>query len=255
MQTILPITSDAVPAGFCPINDKDWQALVSLLHATLTGDPSVNTGNVKPTPDNRGKPWIRTNGDGTPDATYSFVNGLWAARYSIPPGIVAVYAGDPADIPTLDGGNTNPVSSYDGPFWEVLPSSDAKFLVGAGTTPVPPTGLSTVLSVGATGGQEVVILSDLEIAHAHKLVTDEFANPRATLTTDNWMCKQSNDDGAGDANSYYVSAGAGTAQPTLGNVSALGGNSADRIEHTNMPPYLVVTFIQRTVRLFKTQSP
>lgn len=250
MPTIaLNISSDPVPTSFCAITNDNWQFLVALLHVMLSGDPNFNRGNAKPPPDKRGLPWDRLNSDGTPDRWYEFAAGQWLSPHRLPPDFVGIYAGDPSLIPTFDGGNANPVSLYDGPFWEALPNSDGRFLVGAGITPAPD---STTLTVGTMSGEEKHALTIDELApHTHPVVADAVTNPKVAITVANHLARESNFDGAGSPFSYSAS---GTpTDATLGLSGNAGGNGATPnvvTRHNNMPPYLVVTYIRRTARKF-----
>lgn len=242
----LNISSDPVATSFCAITNANWSYLVSLLHATLSGDPTYNSGNAKPPPDKRNLDWFRANSDGSPDRWYKFAAGQWISRHTMPPDFIGIFAGDPANIPTFDGGNANPISPYDGPFWEKLPTADGRFLVQAGTTPAPD---STVITFGQTGGEEKHLLLDAEIAHKHFVATNELMSPLTALTAANSVAKQTNYDGAASPFSYALGAGAGTATPSLGLTSVIGDPAA-RARTNLMPPWLAVTFIRRTQRLF-----
>lgn len=248
----LNIFSDPVVNTFCPIANKDWQYLVSLLHASLNGDPNFNYGNATPPPDKRGLPWYRLNGDGSPDKWYSFNQGLWLSPHTLPPGFVGIFTGAQADIPAFDGGNTNAISATDGAFWQELTAAQGRFIVGAGTTPAPD---STLLTVGQTGGEEKHALTiDENAPHTHFLASDVTTNPKVTLTVANHVAKESNFDGAGSPFSYSLSGTATDATLGIsGESGGAGGPPAVVGRHNNMPPYLVATFIMRTARLYFTQ--
>lgn len=252
MQNIsIAITSDPVPSGFCALSDATWQALVGLLTGLLTGDPSINVGNATPTPDRRGLPWFRLNSDGSPDGWYGFNNGLWLQRHPDAPGKIVVYDGALADIPTFDGGNANAISEIDGAFWQRLTALDARMPLQAGTL-----ASGKVLNMGDTGGEELHILKANELPkHSHPMANADLVSPKTLLTSSNYVTVQSNFDGAGASNSYYL-AGSATL-PTLGQSGIIGGkdgNDGDDLGHNNLPPYGVICFIKRTSRLYRTQN-
>lgn len=245
----LPVKADPVANTFCPLSNKDFQYLVSLEYAELNIDPNFNYGNATPPPDKRGLPWYRLNGDGSPDKWYSFNQGLWLSPHTLPPGFVGIFTGAQADIPAFDGGNTNAISATDGAFWQKLPGADAKFLVQAGTMDAPD---SRVVAVGGTGGVPSVLLQDAQISHDHFIATNEAKNPgnALSLSTTNSIPKSSNYDGAGSPDSFILVGS--TLQPSLGLTSPVG-DPTTRVTHENLPPYLAVTFIIRTSRLYFSQ--
>lgn len=252
---MITVQSDPVPSSFCPIKDSDWQLLVSLLHAQSTGDPTVNTGSITPPPDKRGLPWIRSNPDGTPDRTYVFSNGLWRSPHPEDPGIVKMWTGTLAGIDLIEGGVAGAVTSDSGPFWAKMTGVDAMMPIQPGTLPS-----TAVINISDTGGEEKHTLIATESPpHTHRMFTDEniangtglqLTNARSLAGFTN-VPKQVNDDGAGDANSYYMSSS--SVAPTLGQTDSFGGTGGATNAHNNLPPYFGIWFIQRTNRIYYSQ--
>ncbi len=246
MAINLAIQSDPVPSGFCPISNLDWQSLVRLLHVSLTSDPTINYGNVTPVPEKRGLPWFRLNSDGSPDYWYAFNNGLWINRHPTPTGTIILYRGDPGAIATFDGGNANPVSATDGPFWQRVTECDGKFPFGAGTF-----ASGTVVAVKDTGGSETIALTLPQTpVHNHLIAnSDEKLSGGSALSASNSLVsKLSNLDSGYALQGDQTAAAAGLTSNTGG---ATDGSTTG---HNNIPPYYAVLLLERTGRLYRTQN-
>lgn len=250
-MSLVAIKSNPVRNSFCPISDADWAYLVGLLWGEAQSTP-FNFGSATPPPDGRTVPWIRTNQDGTPDRTYVFSGGLWLCPHYEDPGIVKMFTGTLAQIPLLEGGNNNPVTAFDGPFWQKLASVDAKMPIQPGTLPS-----TAVIAAGDTGGEEKHTLLPTEMpAHAHQEFAEEVAQglaytgPWKAIDANNpQVANENNYDNAGTGASYYVSGSNKAA--TLGRSSVAGGDgSGNTVAHNNLPPYFGIWFIQRTNRLY-----
>lgn len=242
----LAIGSDPVPDGFCAISNEKWQELIRLLHVTIGTDPSINFGNVNPTPDKYGLPWLRTNSNGSPDGYYVFSGGLWLKRHPAAPGSIILYRGAIADIPTFDGGNANTVSEIDGAFWQRVTQLDARMPIQVGTL-----ASSKVLAIGDTGGEENHKLSATEAktpSHYHLE-----GLPSRIGASDSVSCyfgAEGIPSTAPNQNPNWfetIQGGGGSnAARKTSAVGATGENDA----HNNLPPYYVICFIERTSRLY-----
>lgn len=155
------ISALTVPEGTC---FTDFQTMLDLVAQYLAifwnqQYSLFNFGPTVPSTDDQLQPWIRTNNDGSLDRIYVFNNGNWLSPHAIPSNFVTgwnVSDGDAAGVDLLDGGNSNPVTISDGPFWAILAIANGRFLIGAGT----PTGsgVSTFPSK-SVGGEESVALT------------------------------------------------------------------------------------------------
>jgi hypothetical protein len=224
MSLTLRVTTSTPPAGFCFLGfEQSWADLVSLLYVTIPDDVSpVNYGSSVPDPDQRGNPWFVLTADGYPaySGYASYKGGNWWVKHASAPGTVVMYEGTEASIPTFDGGEVGVATVNSGPMWERVTEMDAKFPIGPGTLPS-----TTVLGVGATGGEETHTLTAAEIPeHSHSMEFDDDTT------------------GAG----FPVQAGNGEDSIATYQTSKVGSDQA----HNNMPPYRVIWFIRKTVRLY-----
>lgn len=227
MSADIQITTSEVPSTFCHRTwPETWPFLVSLLEGTLEGNvQSVNFSSTTPAAEDRDKPLLKTNADGTPASAvwYSYASGNWLGKHPLVPGIVVMYEGSEASITALDGGEAATVTASTGPFWEKVTNMDAKFPIGPGTLPIS----GTVVAVGDTGGLEKVTLTASEMpAHTHNIRIG----------------------GADPTSGGSVIESAQTPDVPQGQKSTESSGSGDA--HQNMPPYRAILFIRRTARLF-----
>ncbi len=230
------------------INDA-MQVSVALLNSALTG---VIVSDTEPSAADRDKVWFRTSA-GAPvfPSLWSFFLGQWLARHPIAAGTLWAlpYTGDPATIPTLDGGSAGVINTdgTTGPFWEEVVSLQARFPIGAGTLPS-----GKVLAVGDTGGEESVILAADQANHFHGFGDGDTAGRDALLCRRSWS---SIPVGTGIQNVDT------TVPATITTPGMSGGafgtsdsiaTSADTVAHENMTPYLTLTFLRRTSRIYAT---
>lgn len=231
-STPVTLVPGTLPQGFCFQNwQQIYNAFFTLATAFLPGQfRTFNFSDSEPTAENRDKPWLHLNPDGSPDRWFVYFDGAWVWPYEVPASSSErrIWAGSAIALETYDGGSAGAVSATTGPFWEVDTDFEGKMPVGAGE--LQPSG--AIIGVGDTGGVDQVTLSTNEIpAHAH--------------TIGNAYSVQ-----CGDGSSAIVGfAGTGSAVP-VGNIntSSTGGGNP----HTNMPPYQTVHYIKRTARVFRT---
>ena len=220
---------------------------------------TFNYGEDEPDVDDRGKPWFRLNGDGTPDRWYVYAMGKWLSPHekSASGNERMIWVGSEASLWSYDGGDGNdPAStaptSTTGAMWQRDTAFDFRFPLGVGTSPTvtQPSGSTTgntTVAVGGTGGAEdteIVLTEDNLAPHSHDLTVESTTG-----------------DSADEAEGKF-SVGDGTfkwrsdlSNDKVGHTREAGGNSdeeADAIAKTNMPPYYGVFFAKRTARIFRT---
>lgn len=208
---------------------------VAIQSTTLTG---VIMQDAVPDITDRDKAWIRTSG-GAPvtPPVWVFYNGDWVAKHPVPAGTewALPYTGAIANIATLDGGAAGVVSDNTGPFWELVTALAARFPIGAGTLP---SGL--VLATGDTGGEEV-----------HELVQQEL--PAFTVTTKMYGANADGDNRNVFGGDLLGNSQASSITPTNFVSDTVGGDSAGvTVPHGTMPPYVALSFLRRTARVYLT---
>jgi len=220
-----------LPGTLCYSNpQQDWPLLVSYLTANLSGTLNTfNVGNSVPSADNRDKPWIRTNSDGTPDALYQYSGGYWLSKHPLPTGLVCMYEGTDASIDAFDGGETAAITNISGPFWEKVTEMEAKSPIMPGTLES-----GTVLSIGNNYGEE-----------KHTLLSEEM--PRHTHTIQAWTSGATGGDGGQILN-----------QPDPGTeVEKTTGATGGREGESNPDPFTIIHpvrtifFLRRTSRIYR----
>lgn len=215
------------PEGTCPPWIIElWPQLVGLLTANLNGALNVfNYGSSTPAPADQDKPWLKLDASGFPDGQYwVFRDGFWLKRHPLVPGIGALWWGDSTAIDTFDGGEAGDPLQKTGRMWEIVTALTGRFPIGAGNLPSPST---TVLAVGASGGEEnhTLVLSEMT-PHDHEV----FAQGRPT-------------DGGSTVERLAPSVDIDFSYASTGET---GGGQP----HNNMPPYSALHFIRRSTRLF-----
>lgn len=190
--------------------------------ATFTG---LVTSSTKPA--DTTQVWQQLDTLGRPVRIYQFASGSWLSLHTLVPGMTMIWTTALPDFTSFDGGDANPVSDTSGPMWELVTALNAKFPLGAGTLPA-----GAVVPIGGTGGEDLHVLSTAELAlHTHNtgLIHTNLA------------------DGSGTTPTLVTTGLVGATQtPTdNGGPNGINGNG-----HNTMPPYLGVSFLRRTARLF-----
>lgn len=248
------LTPGSLPEGYC---FSSYQTLLNDFFNLSSGyGPGnysfFNYGNTEPAVDDRNKPWLRLNADGSRDDWYVFYTGQWLAPYRVPPSSSErrLWVGLEADLATYDGGEVGAVSDTTGPFWEVDHNFDARFLVGPGTFAVDPAdpATGTTVGVGGTGGKEnsqVTIGSANLAPHTHDI-----------------GCEASDEgDSTDESGRFTVSDGTFHWRTTTGKKighTRLGGGTAGAatpLSFTNLPPYRGIFVIKRSARIHKRAIP
>lgn len=204
--------------------------LTQRLAGETDGDSTFfNDGDATPSPDNRIYPWTPQSfsGSNPPAFIYHYVNGAWIMPNPTPTGIVAMYMGLEADIPTLDGGEAGAITDTTGPMWEKVSAMDAKIPIGPGTL-----ASGRVIAVNGTLGEEKVTLIEENIP-LHE------------------MSAYALDDGANLSPVGLIADDDRTSSPNAGSIDSFGGDiNGATVAHENLPPVIGIWFIRRTARKF-----
>jgi len=83
-DTLLKLNPGTLPEGYCwPSDPQQFNvAIMALARAVFPGTlATFNYGNSLPTPENRDKPWVRTDANGYFDDTYTWKGGVWGAVF------------------------------------------------------------------------------------------------------------------------------------------------------------------------------
>lgn len=240
------LPSDCYPASAQAFYNQMFELGAAVQATTLVG---VILQDSEPSASDRDKVWARTSA-GAPVFPFMWVffNGLWVAKHPIPAGSLWAfpYTGTTASIETLDGGAAGAVSSNSGPFWEEAVSFRARMPIGAGTLPS-----GAVLAVGDTGGEEKHVLTADEANHFHGFGDGDTGGRDGLFCRRSWS---SEEVGTGTHNlDTTVPAAIGTAISggALGTSDSIA-SSIDSDGHNNMPPYVALTFLRRTARIYCT---
>jgi hypothetical protein len=218
-----------LPVGYCPTNYQQLaNDVISGTQATFNssiGNSFFNLGASIPALNNQVYPWLDEDGN-----WWIYKDGYWLRKNPVAIGSSErrVYVGTTTDLQTYDGGNTNTLSNWSGPMWEVDTEFEARFPVGAGTFAA--SGVVVVqgkVTSTAVAGEDKHTLTVPEIpAHSHNFF------PLVTADANN---------GGANGVQYGTTANVAT--------SSTGGDAA----HNNLPPFYGVYFIKRTSRVYYTK--
>lgn len=218
-----------------------------------------NFGADEPSTEDRNKPWIRLNADGTLDGVYVYAMGKWLRPHEKEAGSSEriIWVGSEASLWAYDGGDgnnpgTTAPTATTGAMWQRDTAFDFRIPLGIGTSPAvtQPSGASTggtVVAVTNTGGAE-----DTEII----LAANQIPEHRHAIGVEG-------DGDTADSENGRLRVGAGTevdwqgetATTKVGYTRNTGGDSEGEtqpISKTNMPPYYGVCFAKRTARIYRT---
>lgn len=261
MPSELPLNAGTLPAPY-----TCWQPLYNQMFSLGSAQGPTITGviiqDAVPAAEDHDKGWIPTSA-GVPRFpgylfTWNNVLGHWVAMnpFAANDPRPQMYTADPSTVPTFDGGDANPPGVMGGPMWEVYTNFAGRVPVGLGTIP----GSSAVISYASppptqdslgNSGEYRHVLTGLEGAVA------DHAHPTGFGNT-----------GTGDLGLAYVtppvtvpsyttffnsSAGPSGTSTTLANLYTLKANDGNGIvsaAHNNMQPWIGVTFIRRTSRIW-----
>ena len=204
-----------------------YNTFINNTTAYVAGGYSLfNYGDSTPAVDDQDRPWVRTIG-GKPDRIYSFVNGKWISKHSIPAGgnVRQMWVGSEVELETYDGGESGTAKDMAGPFWTVDTDMSARFPVGVG---------DFAAAVKGTGGEKDTTLEEKNLPpHVHDLKYTE--------------SPLKNTGGAQNAGEGHFTSGS-----KIVNGMITAGSSQTSESFTNLPPYYGVYFIKRTSRVYYT---
>jgi hypothetical protein len=228
---ILPVIAGQLPSGFCPTSQQDmlneFSAHQSVNFSPAAGAISVVVSSTKPT--DQTVLWMRLDQFGRPERVYWFASGAWLSVHPLVPGLTQWWFDVLPNFTTFDGGDALALSPISGQMWQQAKNSDgvviaAKFPISAGTLPS-----GTVLAQGATGGEELHVLTESELPILH-LYPNPFAGADFPV-------------GGGSLSGGGLPVGQIKAYPTQTDV---GGG----LGHNNLPNFVVGYLLQRTTRQF-----
>lgn len=239
MGASISFSPGQLPQGFCPADEQTrYNEYIQLLTGQLPGNYSTFViGDSPPGVNDQNKPWIRTVG-GKLEGLYTFFNAGWYRLHEIPVGSgqMQMWYGNPANLPTFDGGSNVAVTDYTGPFWQIVVAMAARIPIGVGTTPAPS---STVLALGVNGGSELATLDITNIpSHRHTIDPGKYLAVGSGGGGGSGSTFRNN-----DASDSMINPSGG--DPTNGN--ATKGFSI-------MPLYRPVYFIERTLRIYRSST-
>jgi microcystin-dependent protein len=177
MATALTVVPATLPEGTCYSTEQErLNGIAANLLVSIPGTLSLfNFGASTPALENRDRPWIRLNPDGSVDDIYVFYNGSWRKKFlPFTTGDVMFFSGSEASIVDpwfVCNGQT--VARALGNF--VTPDLRQKFVLVSGTggtVPDPVDGVGTVALtqriLGQTGGaEEIILLENQTPTHEH----------------------------------------------------------------------------------------
>lgn len=240
-QLTVPIVRTAsLPAGYCYPADPNtfFQDIVARIVGMFTNNLNgVIISATEPGVNDRDKLWFNTHN--SDNNLYSWVTSIgWARKHPVPADAERrVWFPLETDLSAEDGGNANPVSDADGPFWQRDTTFDGRFPLAKGTIPgtaVTVTDGATVDSAGVSGEYEHVLTLGELPAHTHQ--NGNFKN----LLKDAYVGATTGNDTVNS--DVEAPVGAGDWGPTASVGSGEG--------HNNMPPFLCGIWAYRTARIY-----
>lgn len=230
MSEPIIVSPDTVPAGVCVPGTA--QGIVNLvaqyLNVAFAGDSfnTFNYGSSEPDPDNRDRPWFRTDASGYFIGWMGYFNGAWRRVAPYPIGSIVAYSGSDANF---DGdGKGNAGTTVEG--YQLCnglngsPDLRNRFIImgndysgSAWTTDVEDSGNPGV----TTGG-----LATVQLFRTHI--------PRMTDTL-----RTGNEAGAGNRFLLGAKNDGSTIDVEIGTTASSG----EAAPHPNMPPYYALAYI------------
>lgn len=233
--TLITLTPPNLPIGYCPTNYQQLaNDIVSGTQANFNssiGNSFFNFGNSTPALNNQVYPWLDSDGN-----WWVFQGGYWARKNPVAIGSDErrIYVGSTTNLQTYDGGDTNTISAYTGPMWEVDTAFEARFPVGAGTFAA-----SGVVSVNGTTTSTAIAGED-----KHTLITAEIPPHSHSMTWDS-----QDTAGGNQLKTLYL----GPDANAFNDINKNTGDSGSGAAHNNLPPFYGVYFIKRTARVYYTK--
>lgn len=177
--------------------------------------------------------WLKLDSLDRPERLFFYAQGYWLALHPLPQNAIIwtdqavnTWSSGGHTYTDYDGGDLSEPTLYTGSFWEVV--YGGYFPLAVGTTPAP---YSTVIALGATGGEEKHLLLETEIpSHDHTAGVDSAS--------------------ADDVLGPVVDGGDGTSGVAL---TTKTGKTGGGLVHNNMPPYVGLYMLRRTGRLWYSE--
>ena len=249
----IPITANfgTLPPGYKP---SDWQDLVTKLEAIfnayLPGSyKPVNYGSTTPAAEDQDRPWVRTNGDGSPDRTYVFFNGKWVARHPVDPASDErrMWVGTLVGLRSHDGGDgtTDVPTATTGAMWEEDTAFRDKIPMGV---------------LDATGQVQTPLATAGALTDSITLTVDQIPRHRHEITVEASSAAESTGE-LYDADSTGVMKSdsgvelgwdAGDSRNVVGFTRYYGDSAASEFDVDTLPPVIGVFVIKRSARYFWT---
>ena len=262
----LPLNAGTLPAPY-----TCWQPLYNLMFSLGSADGPAVTGiliqDAVPDSTQHDQGWIPTAGGVPRFPGYVFtwhpVYGKWVSRHYKPANDPRpeIYTGDPADLPTFDGGGAG-VAPAGGAMWEVYTDFAGRVPVGLGTIP----GSAAVISYASPPPTQDSLGNSGEYQHVLTEAEGAVGNHTHPFGLTNQTGSGSADDcffsytGAAPTpvasfTGFYVTGGGTKVTSTetaadLYTMKANNNNGVTSTGHNNMMPWIGVTFIRRTAREF-----
>lgn len=261
----ITVTPWVPPTNYCPASYAQLIADAINNSTFVVTQPAANMvlSSVQPSQTAQGTIWLQTSGlppftgispgNATPVAMWSYDNSygwIWPNPCAPSGAERRLWFASETSLITYDGGDSSALGLASGPMWKVDHTFDQRMLLAPGTLPGAPSGTGatpTVVSVGATGGEQLHQLVAIETTpHNHTFPVVGGAAPSYGTYTY-----------VGLGGNIQVQTTGGTLdlkqdlQPFGGDPLAVAPYSAAAY-HNNMPPYIGVFVIQRTSRKYYT---
>lgn len=223
------------------------QTLLNEIFSKTRGELEDLTGIIAssstPDPADQDKGWIKLDGSGNPTGLFKYANGYWLWPHPVTPypsGFRQIWLGNPADIPTLDGGTAGITTLYTGPFWEIDTAFAGRSPMGVGD--IPDANPAHAISSGDEYGEGSHLqLADEVGLHDHPLASE------STIENTDGSIKVVN-SGSGGAGLLIGASG-----PSTDPLSVEGNEYTATQERMNViHPVLGAYFLKRTIRQFFT---
>ncbi|MBU6231537.1 hypothetical protein KGP36_02615 [Patescibacteria group bacterium] len=251
MSATVQFTLAPFQIGYCFTSPQQYaNDIISLLTGTVNTTGKVIVSPNAPGPADQDAVWVRTVG-GYLEGIYIYLGG-WFRPHPIPASsnVRQIYTGTEASVWAFDGGDgtdpsVTPPTSTTGAMWQVDHNFDFKMPIGAGTNSVAYDGnpANSITQGGSTtsggqSGEERHILTVPEIPPHTHLVHQGLVQHG---TADHGVFQNTTSDGQADVVTGY----GGGPSP---------GTNTINTSHQNLPPFLGVFFIKRTLRGFYQAS-
>lgn len=246
--TLIKLYPPVLPVGYCYPSTSPQQLANDFFNNAIAefrsdiGNSFFNFGGTVPDAENRGFPWLRTDG-GDIDDWYVFSHSAWLAPFRWLYGDSndrLLWIGNAANISTKDGGEAGVATPVSGPFWEIDTAFDGRSPMGPGTVPnaVP----AKVLAVTEAYGSGSYLQKETDVAsHSHA-----FGAPDEIIHNNNVHTVNT---GSGSTVGLFIGE-SGDANADL-SVAPSDSGGVDQTASPIVHPVVGIYFLKRTIRLFR----